>query len=237
MGHKHEHANAQGHDHGRGYDHSAVHFRSCTNPDACYCEVIRFALASACITIAIAFQVWFLRTYTASYGGEGDVSHSFADNLYYLALIPLTLYKRSHKEKASGIELFGFCLNTVLLLFAAGYILFRLVFGDQSPVLQPWAIATVGAIGLAGNLGQFAALGQVEWKGTSNIKGAAQHVAYDAANSAAVILDAAVIYLIGGIIGLLFDQVVAFIIALSMLYTCWKNWERIEEKLFESSQS
>lgn len=231
MGHEHTH------DHGHDHDHSTLHFRSCTDPDTCHCEVIRFALASLCITVAIAFQVWFLRRYTASYGGEGDVSHSFADNLYYLALIPLTLLKRSHKSRSGTIELFGFCLNTVLLLFAAGYILARLVFGNQSPVLEPWAIATVGAIGLAGNLGQFAALGQVDWRGSSNIKGAAQHVAYDAANSAAVIADAAVIYLVGGIVGLLFDQVVAFLIALSMLYTCWKNWERIEEKLFESSKT
>lgn len=188
-------------------------------------------MASGCITVAVACQIWFLRTYV-TYGGESDVSHSFVDNLYYLALIPLTLHKRKHKEQASKMDLTGFCLNTILLLVAAGYIIFRLVFGDKPQVLEPWAIASVGGIGLLGNLGQFLSLGQINWQGTSNIKGAAQHVAYDAANSVAVILDACMVYVFGGLIGILFDQSVAFLIAMSMFYTCWHNWERIKEMLF-----
>jgi Co/Zn/Cd efflux system component len=226
------------HDHGgHGHDHSAEHFKSCTNPETCYCEVKRFALAFLCITVAIGFQLWFLAVFTSSYGAEGDVSHSFADDLYYLALIPLVLFKRSHKKSAARVDLIGFCLNTALLLLAAAFIIFRLTFGHRTMELEPWAMAVVGLIGLVGNIGQFVALGTINWKGTSNLQGAAQHVAFDMANSVAVIFDAFVNYVVGGTVGLIFDQAVAFLIAMSMFWTCWKNWERILEKLYVLSKN
>jgi len=168
MGHDHTHE--EGHDHGhRGHDHSHIeHFKSCRDPNTCLCEVKRLSLAFLCITTAIGFQLWFLAVFTSSYGAEGDVSHSAADNLYYLALIPLVLFKRSHKGSATKIDLVGFCLNTALLLVAAAFIVYRLAFGHQTRELEPWAMAAVGAIGLAGNISQFVALGEINWEGTSN---------------------------------------------------------------------
>jgi cobalt-zinc-cadmium efflux system protein len=234
----HGHSDEHGHDLGHhGHDHSHIeHYESCTNPETCLCEVKRLTLAFLFITTAIGFQLWFLAVFTSSYGAEGDVSHSFADNFYYLALIPLVLFKRSHKGSATRVDLVGFCLNTALLFFAAAFIIYRLAFGHQTKELEPWAMAVVGAIGLAGNIGQFVALGEINWKGTSNIQGVAQHVAYDMANSVAVILDAGVIKLVGGAIGIFFDQFVAFAIAMTMFWTCWKNWGKIVEKSVELSE-
>lgn len=232
MGHNHTHQHGHGHDH-HGHDPSQVeHFEGCTNRATCFCEVRRFTMAFICITIAIGFQLWFLNTFTSSYGAEGDVSHSFADDLYYVALIPLVLFKRSHQESAARVDIVGYGLNTTLLFVAAAFIIYRLAFGHQTKELEPWAMAVIGVIGLAGNIGQFASLGEINWKGASNIKGVAQHVAYDMANSVAVILDAIVNFAIGGTIGLVFDQATAFLIALSMLWTCWKNWEGIAEKFY-----
>lgn len=229
----HEHSHGDGHDHGHhSHDHSHVeHFQGCTDHRACFCEVRRLSLAFLAITIAIGLQLWFLSVFTSSYGAEGDVSHSFADDFYYLALIPLVLYKRFHADKATRADLIGFVLNTALLFAAAAYIVYRLAFGHHARGLEPWAMAVVGIIGLLGNFGQFVSLGEINWKGTSNIQGVAQHVAFDMANSVAVIIDASINAAFGGEIGLLFDQTTAFVIAMSMFWTCWQNWERIMDKI------
>jgi cobalt-zinc-cadmium efflux system protein len=234
----HDHTHEHGHDHGHhGHDHSQVeHFKGCANPETCFCEMKRFMLAFICVTVAIICQMWVLKTYTSSYGAEGDISHSLSDDLYYVALVFLFFYKRSHKEKATRADLAGFIMNTILLFIAAGYIIYRLVFGHQTRGMEPGATAVIGLIGLVGNAAQVLVLGAIDWKGSSNIKGVAQHALYDAANSVAVIFDAFINAVVGGMVGQFFDQLTAFLIAISMLWTCWKNWGRIVEKSMELSK-
>lgn len=231
MGHDHHHDHGAHAGHSHDHSHSPTHFKSCIDPKTCYCEVIRLAGAFCILMASTGLQIWVLQTFTSSFGGEGDVSHSYADGLYALALIPLLLYKRFHAGSAFRADLIGFCLNTALLLLAAAFILYRLVLGHQTMEIAPGPLAVVGVIGLVGNAGQLWVLGEIDWDDLSNIQGVAQHALYDMANSGAVIVDALVNAYFGGMTGKMFDQAVAFLIALSMLWTCWRNWEKIVEKI------
>ena len=154
-----------------------------------------------------------------------------ADNLYMLAACMLSLWRHFDKKRKDVADVAGFTLNTVLLLIASIFILYRLWFGELTRELFPLAIGAVGVLGLIGNSFQALALGEIDWEDASNRQGALQHVWYDAINSGAIIVGALVIAFVGPMIGGWVDKSLAALVAAGMLWTCWKNYKKIKAKV------
>lgn len=224
---------------GHGHGHEVAHFKRCSNPEVCFCEVNRYVLAAFVGLVFATLELWIARSLAGSYGAESDAGHAYADSGFILISAVLAYWKHYDKKNLSAIDDLGTWINSLFLIVAGLYIFYRLLYGESSVAFAGTMMLAAGFVGLLGNYGQFVALGEKNLHETPDMHSTTrQHIFYDMLYSGSVMLAAAIVLVMGLKVNFLWQCLVVvilvFIVAYSILvlrivdYEEWDNSKRID---------
>jgi hypothetical protein len=198
---------------GHTHAHPVAHFSWCTHPDACYCEVNRYAFAGIEGLIA-AWIGWQISVRGGTYGGETNSLHDFSDGGFILLSAFLALLKRFHPKNAHVLDDLGMWLNNLSFIAVGTYMLYKILYVGLPPQFAGGMMFLAGLVAFAGNILQFWLLGE-HLSGESDMHHASRaHVFYDILNSWAVMLGASLALVMGFEVHPLLRSVVAMLLVL-----------------------
>lgn len=205
---------------GHGHGHEVAHFKRCSNPDACFCEVNRYVMAAVVGLVFATLELWIARTLAGSYGAESDAGHAYADSGFILISAVLAYWKHYDKKNLSAIDDLGTWINSLFLIIAGSYIFYRLAWGETHVAFSGAMMFVAGLVGLVGNYGQFIALGEKNLHDTPDMHSTTrQHIFYDMLYSGSVMLAAAIVFIMETkVVDFLFQSIVAGLLVFVVSY-------------------
>lgn len=205
---------------GHGHVHEVAHFKSCKDRNSCYCEVNRYILA-AVVGLAAATAELGIAWYKAgSFGAESDAGHAYADSLFILISAVLALWKHYDRKRLRAIDDLGTWINSLFLIVAGGYIVYRLLYGERSVEFAGSMMFAAGIVGLIGNVGQFLVLGEkVGGEAPDMHSTTRQHIYYDMLYSVSVMFASAVVIVMGFRINFVLQSIIGFLMVVVATYT------------------
>jgi hypothetical protein len=173
---------------GHAHAHSVTHFRWCTHPDSCYCEVNRYLLAGFWGVFA-AMAGWLISMRGGTYGGETNALHDFSDGGFILLSALLATFKHRYENRAQGIDDFGMWVNNLSFIVIGAYMIHKMVHaGDTKFIGEMMFLA--GLVAFIGNVVQFWLLGEHIGSASDMHHSNRVHVLFDMMNSWAVMYGA-----------------------------------------------
>lgn len=177
---------------------STVHFRGCTTPDSCWCEVKR-ALYVCCIAAGIFTFEIAGGLVTGSLALIADAWHVFADNVALMVLLGATLLVRSgvSQKLVYGV---GYTVSVGLLAFAVGTITIEGLGRLNNPphIEQLFLLVAIATLGGIGNVFQFLLLRPLHHEHAHGMHTSiVLHILSDLGQSVAVVLGGIGIWLTG----------------------------------------
>jgi Co/Zn/Cd efflux system component len=197
---------------GHGHAHEVAHFWYCKDRNSCFCEVNRYVLAAVVGLVAATAELGIAWYKAGSFGAESDAGHAYADSLFILISAMLALWKHYDKGRLRAIDDLGTWINSLFLIVAGGYIVYRLLYGERSVEFAGSMMFAAGIVGLAGNVGQFLALGEKVLEDAPDMHSTTrQHVFYDMLYSGAVMFASAIVIIMGMKVNFVLQSAVGFL--------------------------
>ncbi len=228
---------------GHGHAHDVAHFKSCRNPADCFCEVNRYIVAAVVGLIAATAELgiaWYL---AGSLGAESDAGHAYADSGFILISAILAYWKHYTKRSKRKIDDVGTWINSLFLIIAGMYIFYRLIFGEAMVAFAGTMMFLAGVVGLAGNYGQFLALGEKHLEDMPDMHSTTrQHIFYDMLYSGAVMFASAIVLIMETKVNFVWQCAVGLLLVVIIAYLILRvidteKWESREWAICALSMS